>query len=66
MTNCYDNVCMWKVCLFKIYMHKRFLISLLSDTPIFAQAKVCKLLQNNKYNFSIIIGVYMHVLYLKE
>ena len=40
---------MWKVCLFKIYMHKRFLISL-SDTPIFAQAKICKLLQNDKYN----------------
>ena len=42
-------------------MHKRFLIHLLSDTPIFAQAKICKLLQNNKHNFNIIIRVYMHV-----
>ena len=50
MTNYYDKICIWKVCLFKIYMHKRFLISLLSDTPVFAQAKVYKLLQNNKYN----------------
>ena len=31
-------------------MHERFLISLLCDTPIFAQARMCKLLQNNKYN----------------
>ena len=44
------KICTWKVCLFKIYMHKRFLISLFSDTPVFAQAKVYKLLQNNKYN----------------
>ena len=36
-------------------------ISLLNDTPILAQAKVCKLLQNNKYNFNIIIKIYMHV-----
>ena len=36
-------------------------ISLLNDTPIFAQAKVCKLLQNNKYNLIIIIKIYMHV-----
>ena len=35
-------------------------INLLNDTPIFAQAKVCKLLQNNKYNFNIIIKTYMH------
>ena len=47
-------------------MHERLLISLLNDTPIFAQAKICKLLQNNKYNFSIIIRVYMYVPYLKE
>ena len=40
-------------------MHERFLIGLLSDTPIFAQARICKLCQNNKYN--IIIRVYMHV-----
>ena len=36
-------------------------ISPLDDTPIFAQAKVYKLLQNNKYNFNIIIKIYMHV-----
>ena len=42
-------------------MHKGFLISLLSNTPIFAQAKICRLPQNNKYNFSIIMRVYMHV-----
>ena len=36
-------------------------ISLLNDTPIFAQAKVCKLLQNDKYNFNIIIKPYIHV-----
>ena len=36
-------------------------ISLLDDTPIFAEAKVCKLPQNNKYNFNIIIKMYMHV-----
>ena len=42
-------------------MHERFLISLLSDTPIFAQAEICKLLQNKKYNFNIIIRVHMHV-----
>ena len=41
-------------------MHERFLISLLSDIPIFAQARICKLLQNNKYNFNIIIRVYIH------
>ena len=42
-------------------MHERFLISLLSDTSIFAQARICKLLQNNIYNFNIIIRVHMHV-----
>ena len=42
-------------------MYERFLISLSSDTPIFAQAKICKLLQNNKYNFNVIIRVHMHV-----
>ena len=47
-------------------MHERLLISLLYDTPIFPQAKICKLLQNTKYNFSIIIRVHVHVLYLKE
>ena len=36
-------------------------ISLLNDTPIFAQAKVYKLLKTNKYNFNIIIKIYMHV-----
>ena len=43
-------------------MHKRFLISLLSNAPIFAQAEMyVDCLQNNKYNFSIIIRVYMQV-----
>ena len=42
-------------------MHEKFLISLLSDTHIFAQTKICKLLQNNNYNFNVIIRVYMHM-----
>ena len=36
-------------------------ISLLNDKPIFAQAKVCKLLQNDKYNFNIIIKKHIYV-----
>ena len=35
-------------------------ISLLSNTPIFAQAKVSKLLQDNRYNFNIVIKIHMH------
>ena len=42
-------------------MPERFLTSLLSHTPIFAQARICKLLQNNKYNFNITIRVFMHM-----
>ena len=47
------------------YMHGRFSISLLYDTPIFAQTRICKLFQNKKYNFNIIIRVYMHAHKLK-
>ena len=38
-------------------MHETFLMSLLTDTPIFAQAKICKLLLNSKYSFNIIMGL---------
>ena len=60
-TKCYGRICIWKLCLFKIYMHKGFSIRLLNSTPIFAQAKVSKLLQHNRYSFNIVIKMYMHV-----
>ena len=42
-------------------MHERFLISLLYDTPTFAQVRICKLFQDKKCNFNIIIRVSMYV-----
>ena len=47
-------------------MHERFLISLLYDTPIFAQTRICKLFENKVYNLDIIIRVYCMCINLKD